>query len=141
MPRRDEVLDPEVQRELDALDSALAGKPVALEFEGLAALAQATRAERPEPTGEFAAALDAWAASGFGAGEAPGRRAGSRGARLRARFASLGARRMLVPALGAVASLLLVVVVAGSLISGGGEETSGPLSAPEPASAPGGATA
>jgi uncharacterized protein DUF4349 len=143
--RRRDVLDPEAERDLATIDAALAGETVDPPSSGaatadssqLVALARAVRAERPSATEGFAAELDAWAASGFAAASAPASRRSARRARppvlsrLRPRFS----RRMLLPALGAAASLLLALVIASSLVSGGDESgPSRPASLPEPAS-------
>lgn len=166
MRRRKEVPNPEAARELAALDAALAGEPVEPGFEAaagepvkadlaaVAELALAVRAERPAVDDDFAATLDAWAASGFAEDGAPSshrpslsRRALSPRGRLsrhrllrgRSRSARADAsswlrarasRRFLLPALGAAASLLLVVAIAGSLVSGGQESGDSPLSIP-----------
>ena len=58
-------LDPEVERELDALDRALAGGSVDPDLEELAQLALELRSERPELSAEAEASLDELAASGF----------------------------------------------------------------------------
>ena len=42
--------DPEIERELEALDRALAGEPVEPDLEHLAQLARELRSERPQPT-------------------------------------------------------------------------------------------
>lgn len=116
--RRRDVLDPEVERELAALDAALAGEAVEPGLDELAALAMDVRAERPLPADEYAARLDAWAASGFAAESAPTPLQASR-PKLLSTLRNRAPRRLLLPALGAAASILLVVVVAGSLVSGG----------------------
>ena len=46
---REMPLDPEVERELEAIDRALAGEPVDPDLEVLAELARELRDERPEP--------------------------------------------------------------------------------------------
>ena len=58
MRRPDDTLDPMVERELAALDAALAGEPVDPDLAGLAELALAARAARPVISSEFSAALD-----------------------------------------------------------------------------------
>lgn len=63
--RREPEMDPETRRELDALDAALAGRPVDPRDHELAALAVAVAAERPEPRPEFALDLDLRARDGF----------------------------------------------------------------------------
>jgi hypothetical protein len=61
-------LTADAERELHALDEALAGRPVDPELEGVARLAREMRADRPEPRPDFAAELDARAAAGFPGG-------------------------------------------------------------------------
>src|SRR3954465_8185178 len=96
-----DALPPEVQRELDAIDAALAGRPVDHELTELGALALALRDERAEPSREFGADLDRRAAAGF---QRPRRR----------RFAWPSAQ-VLGPALAAL--LLVIAVVPAALIS------------------------
>jgi hypothetical protein len=131
------VLDPEVARELDALDAAVAGEAVSPEFEGLASLARAVRAERPAVDDGFAARLDARVASGFASPRS------SRSSRASGWLRARGTRRMLLPALGTAASVLVVLVVVGSLQSedGGGHrallpESAQPSPVPRTASPP-----
>ena len=62
---RELPLDPEIERELDAIDRALTGRPVNPQLEDLALLAAEIRTERPEPTAEAEAHLDRLAAEGF----------------------------------------------------------------------------
>ena len=57
---REETLDPQVERELAALDAALAGEPVDPDLTGLAELAVAAREARSEPSASFAASGE-WA--------------------------------------------------------------------------------
>jgi hypothetical protein len=115
MRRPDDTLDPMVERELAALDAALAGEPVDPDLEGLASLARAARAARPTISSEFASSLDAREAAGF---PRPPRRIDRVGAPLRVLRRRVS-RRMLLPALGAAATLLLGVVVVTSLVGGG----------------------
>src|SRR5919112_468929 len=61
-------LTPGAERELAALDDALAGRPVAPDLAGLGDLALLLRDDRPRPSGEFAAALDARVQRGFSPG-------------------------------------------------------------------------
>ena len=120
---REMPLDPEVERELEAIDRALAGEPVDADLAVLAELALELRSERPEPTAEIEAKLDVLAAAGFPP------RASDRLGRLRRRVADAsrplrerGARRLL-PALGA-ASVFVVAIGIGISQSGilrGGE--------------------
>src|SRR5436190_22960087 len=108
-----ERLEPQVERELAALDAALAGLDVPHDLTDHAALATALRDERPSIDAEFAALLDDRAAAGFprGAGPAP------RSAGLLDRLRAMPARRLLAPA-GAVATLLVVVGVAITAVGG-----------------------
>lgn len=99
--RRDEPMSAEAERELEALDRALAGDDVEAEFAELAALATDLQAERPVPDRDWGLGLDLQAENGFGrAGKPPWRRA-------------LGDRRpmsLLAPA-GALATLAVVAAV------------------------------
>jgi uncharacterized protein DUF4349 len=116
--------------ELEAVDAALAGHPVAPEHAELAELALLLRDERPEPTPSWAAHLDRRVTAGFPARpkEKPRR------------------RLWLSPAtLGPAAAICLVVaLVAGAALSGGGSDQEGggsagsaePLSAPASGGAP-----
>jgi hypothetical protein len=120
MRRPDDTLDPQVERELAALDAALAGEPVDPDLAELAELALAARAARPEISSEFAARLDGRAAAGF---PRPPRRvdrvvAPVRGLRVRAR----ASRRMLLPALGAAATLLVGLVVLASVLNSSSDD-------------------
>jgi Domain of unknown function (DUF4349) len=114
---REMPLDPEVERELEAIDRALAGEPVDPDLEVLAQLALELRSERPEPSAEVEAKLDALAAASFPP------RASERLGRLRRRVSNAfrplrerGARRLL-PALG-VASVFVVAIGIGISQSG-----------------------
>ena len=114
---REMPLDPEVERELEAIDRALAGEPVDADLAILAELALELRSERPEPTAEVEAKLDVLAAAGFPP------RASDRLGRLRRRVADAfrplrerGARHLL-PALGA-ASVFVVAIGIGISQSG-----------------------
>ena len=117
--REEETLSAEAERDLAALDAALAGRP-APENEALAELARALRAERPEPEPRFTDELDARAVEGF-RGSPPRNPL----ARLRERIAATPPRRMLAPA-GALATLAVVAGVAISQTSlpdgGGGDD-------------------
>jgi hypothetical protein len=121
--REDEILTPDVERELEALEAVLAGRPVDAEHDAVARLARELRAERPAPSPEYATELDARACEGF-----PRTGPRSRVARLRERIAARPPRRYLAPA-GALATL---VVVAGVALSqsgtggGGGEPAVAP---------------
>jgi Domain of unknown function (DUF4349) len=71
MRLRERDPDPQLKRELDALDAALRGERVDTDLDDLAALAGELREARPTVTREFGAELDAWAAEGFPAAEGP----------------------------------------------------------------------
>ena len=58
-------LTPEAERELTALDDALAGRPVPPDLADLGELAVALRADRPEPSLAFGHQLDARVERGF----------------------------------------------------------------------------
>src|SRR4051794_17596170 len=62
---REMPMDPEVERELDAIDRALSGQRVDPDLDDLAQLALELRAERPEAGAEAEAKLDQLAAAGF----------------------------------------------------------------------------
>jgi hypothetical protein len=104
---------PDIERELAALDDALAGRRVAPDLTELGELALALREERSRPTGEFGTELDAKVARGFGE---PGPRHASR-------------RRWwegwLTPVLAGTATVMLVVVVAISVPTGSDEQGGG----------------
>jgi hypothetical protein len=108
--RREATLDPEIARELAALEAAMRHEPVDPELAELEALVHDVRDQRPQPADEFAERLDARVAAKFN------------GARQR-RSARLN-RRMLLPALGAASTLVLGVVVATSLLGGGSKSSS-----------------
>ncbi len=111
--RRDVTLDPETARELAALDAALGGGPVDPDLAELETLVRDTRDLRPSPSAEFAARLDDRAAAGFprpGGGRTP----------LSERLPP--SRRMLLPAMGAAASVVLVVGIGVAVLGGGGAE-------------------
>lgn len=126
---RDDTLDPEVERELQAIDAALAGEPVAPELAELEALVRVACDDRPRPADAFAERLDERARVGFAA--EPCRRRPF--VALRARLQ----RRMLLPALGGAATLLVAVVVVTSLVGGKAGESETNTSAPAPAPASG----
>jgi Domain of unknown function (DUF4349) len=139
----DEPLTPEMIRELDALDTALAGRPVEPDLADLAELTALLREERPEADPTFARALDDRVKRGFPR-RAQGRAvpAPHGAARLRAWLS--GALRSPV-ALGAAATIVLAAVVvgisqaphggddSGSAGGGGGGGGGGAASAPAPA--------
>src|SRR6188472_3936494 len=90
-------LDPEVERELAAVEAGLAGLEVEPELAGLAELARETRSLRNAPRDGFAARLDERAADGF----ARERRFDA----LRSRLGAIPPRRVLAP-VAAAATLL-----------------------------------
>src|SRR5258707_10827455 len=110
MRRPDPTIDPLVVEELERLDAALAGSPDA--DPGLEALVRDVRAEAPEMAPAFRAELDDRVRAGF-----PRAR----------RFAWRPSRTLLVPALGAAATVLIAVVVI--RVAGGGG-AGGPPGAP-----------
>ena len=73
MRRPEDTLDPMVERELAALDAALAGEPVDPDLAGLAELALAARAARPVISSEFAGSARWARGGGLPAAAAPGR--------------------------------------------------------------------
>ena len=113
MRRRDRhPLPADVQRDLDAMDTAIAGRAPAGD---LATLAVAVRDQRPRPDAGTTARLDERAERGFTASAATARRG----------------RRMLVPALGAAGALLLALV-AGTAVLGGEDRSGGPVALERP---------
>ncbi len=112
--RSRDLLNPDEERELEALERALAGDPVDADLRELEDLVRDIRATAPEMSPAFAARLDHEAAEGFPTPipEPP-------------RAARRPQRWMLLPAAGTLAvALVALVVVLGQ--SGGG--TAGPLS-------------
>lgn len=110
----DDLIDPEIAAELEAIDATLAGEPVAPRHAEVAELALLLVATRPEPRAEFAASLDRTVRSRF----APPATTPPLG--LRARFSNwFGPVAGLAAGLAAVA---LAVVVLGH---GGGGSSSG----------------
>jgi hypothetical protein len=103
--------DPEIARELDAVDRALAGEEVEPDLEAVARLVRELRAERPEPSAEAEGMLDELAASGFAA-RTPNRlgRAQRRASDALAALRRKKPRR-LAPALGAAVAFLIVAGV------------------------------
>ncbi len=100
--------DAEIQRELDAIDDALAGRPVEHDLTELGTLALALRDERPEIDPRFAGQLDTRVAAGF-----------PKESR-RSRFATwLSPRTMLVP--GVAMSMLLAVLVSAAVLTSQGD--------------------
>lgn len=109
--RTDESLDPEVERQLAAIDRALAGEPVDPDLAELATLTADLRAERAAPPEQWALEMDAQAAVGFG----PSRLRSLR------RLLPERPRRMLLPA-GALATALVVVGVGISSLGDNGTD-------------------
>jgi len=107
-------LDPDVERELEAIDAALQGLRVAPDLEDFAELAVIARAERSGPDPDFAAKLDEWAAAGFLRESRPGAGDEQEGAvaasGLWERLRALPPRRLLVSA-GAAATFVVAVAV------------------------------
>jgi hypothetical protein len=147
---RSNHISAEAQRELEAIDAALAGAPVFAEYASLADFARELRATRPTADERFLARLDARAAQGF---ESPSARTSASGRwplgreRLRALGNTVALRGLTArPALGlALAALLTVAVVVPLALSGGGHgHEAGPSNArteirsgaSEPAKAP-----
>ena len=148
---RETELSAELERELRAVDEAIAGLSVDPDLEGVAEIARELRAERPEPDEEFAERLDAQAAAGFPVGgsrfaraarRVPGATALSRrGRRASGRDASggksakpSGAARgqrqgpsmaLRVAGPGAVVAFVIAAIVAVSVYSGDGALFSG----------------
>lgn len=104
------TLEPDIERELAALDAALAGEPlVEADLDDLAIVVSTVRDQRARPAADFVGSLDERVARGFV------REASSEARRARV---TPRRRRMLMPALGAAASLALIVVVGVSLLGG-----------------------
>src|SRR5918997_4844625 len=100
-------LSPAAERELAAVDDALAGRAVEPDLAGLADLALLLRDDRPAPTPRFSDRLDRDVRLGFPRG-GPGRRPS------RARRAA----HWLTPALGLAAAAALLVALVTALPSG-----------------------
>src|ERR687893_154989 len=100
----------DVERELAALDDALAGRRVPPDLTELGELALALREERPEPSPTFGRALDAKVQRGF---RDPGPRRAS-GRRWWSGWAA--------PALGTATAVLLVVAI---VVADPGEQDQG----------------
>src|SRR5437764_14209799 len=98
---REERLDPEVERELAAIDAGLAGLPIRDDLAPLAELAVSARDERPGIDAEFAALLDERAAAGF---PRPAAARSGRTTALVDRLRAVPPRRLIAPA-GAAATV------------------------------------
>jgi hypothetical protein len=105
----DDLIDPEIAAELEAIDATLAGEPVAPRHAELAELALLLVATRPEPQAEFVSSLDSRVQSRFARVD----EAKPKGAR--ADF-----RRWFGPVAGLAVTLAAVAVVVVALNSGGG---------------------
>src|SRR5688572_4407885 len=117
--RREPELDPDIRRELDALDAALAGRGVDPRDDELAELAVALRSERREPRPEFALDLDLRARDGF---PVPGPAQPAPRRQVAGAF-----RRRWTLVLGTAASLFIVVTaVFSSGVLDSGNDTVGP---------------
>ena len=119
--RNDEGLDPQAERELDAIERALAGTEVEADLADWAELAEMLSNERPEPDQEWAAELDEAAEHRFS--HRPGEGGGSSWTGLATRLGDLFPRRI-TPVFATVATLAVVGVVAATTLSGGeGDQT------------------
>src|SRR3954451_22285225 len=107
-------LDPDVERELEAVDHALQGLRVASDLEELRDLAVDARADRPALEPDFGTKLDQWAAADFPREGRPGVRSeketGSALSGLLERLRSTPPRRLLLST-GAAATLVVAVGV------------------------------
>lgn len=121
--RDEDAMDPEVERELAAIDSALAGEMVDPDLSDLAELSADLSGMRPTLEEEFAAELDRRAAAGFES-EGPERFAGAK--KRWADFRESWPAWQLAPVAG---SLLVVLVIAVGAVSvslrGNGSDDSG----------------
>jgi hypothetical protein len=110
----DMPLDPDVERELEAIDHALRGLRVATDLEDLRDLAVDARADCPALEPDFGTKLDHWAAAGFPREGRPGARteeaADSALSGLLERLRSVPPRRLLLST-GAAATLVVAVAV------------------------------
>src|SRR4051812_25656618 len=137
-------LDPDVERELEAVDHALQGLRVATDLEELRDLAVDARADRPALEPDFGTKLDQWAAAGFPREGRPAARAseetGSAVSGLFERLRSVPPRRLLL-SMGAAATFVVAVGVGIGVSdqlggSGGGGAGSTALTAPSSAGGP-----
>jgi hypothetical protein len=96
-------LTPDVERELEALDDALAGRRVAPDLTELGELALLLREDRPEPDDGFGRNLDTRVQRGFPKGDPRVRASGRRW---------LKWQGWMAPALGVAATGLLIAVIA-----------------------------
>src|SRR4051812_31024837 len=137
----DMPLDPDVERELEAVDHALQGLRVATDLEDLRDLAVDARADRPALEPDFGAELDQWAAAGFPREARPGVRTeeetGSALSGLLERLRSVPPRRLLLST-GAAATFVVAVAVAigvSDQLGGSGGAPPGASNLPHTASA------
>lgn len=109
-------LDPGVERELDAVDRALAGRAVDPDLADWAELTALLSEERPEPAPGWSEEIDRRVAAGF--------RADGDGvwSSLADRLGGIRPMKLLAPA-GALATAAVVVAVGVSSFSGGGDAT------------------
>jgi len=134
-------LDPDVERELEAIDHALRGLRVAADLEDIRDLAVEARTDRPAVEPNFGAKLDQWAADGFPRDGRPEAReepeTGSALAGLLERLRSVPPRRLLVSA-GAAATFVVAVAVGIGVSDqlGGSDGGSGTVIAPNSAGGP-----
>lgn len=112
-------IEPEAERELDAVDRALAGADVDPDLAEWAELVALLRDERPDPDPAWAAELDEAAAACFPRPAGDG--GGSAFAGLLTRVGDLMPRRM-TPLAAGLATLAVVSVVAATTLSGGDRE-------------------
>jgi hypothetical protein len=105
----DDLIDPEIEAELDAIDATLAGEPVAPRHAELAELALLLVATRPQPEPRFAESLDGRVQTRFAHVESA--KPAGRGARL---------RNWLGPVTGVAAGLAAVALAVVVLGHGGG---------------------
>ncbi len=104
----DDLIDPRIAAELDAIDATLAGEPVDPKHAELAELALLLVAEKPEPRPEFARSLDERVQWRFGARALEPARSRS------------GSRRWFAPVAGLTAGVAAILVAVLVLSSGGG---------------------
>jgi hypothetical protein len=122
-------LSPDVERELAALDDALAGRRVEPDLTELGELALALREERPRPSDDFGRFLDTRVERGF-----PGR-----DPRVRASGRRWWQALFTVPAFGMAAAVLVVAVIVVSRPGGDGGGSGGGVA--QESAKSGGATA
>lgn len=109
--------DPQAERELEAIDAALAGRPVDPDLAGWAEFAEMLSEERPEADPDWSAELDQAVEQRFPRRPVDGRRG------FASAIGSLMPRRM-APAVAGLATFAVVAVVAATTLSGGdGDDT------------------